>query len=95
MKYFDLLGYVCEDIVTGAKGVAESLSFDLYGCIQIAIRPQLPKDAKVDDYPDGRWFDAKRLKKISKKPVMEVPDFDLPECGPAEKPPATSLPPQS
>jgi len=95
MKYFDLLGFVCRDVVTGFEGVADSLSFDLYGCIQIGLRPKLKKDSKIDEYPEGRWFDAKRLKKVGTKPVMEAPDFDLPEIGAADKPIASSLPPRS
>lgn len=86
MKYFELLGYKCRDIVTGFEGVAESISFDLYGCIQVVLVPSIPKDSKTKEYPSGRWFDAKRLKKVNQKLVMPVPDFSEPEVGPADKP---------
>lgn len=91
--YFDLLGYKVRDCVSGFEGIAESISFDLYGCIQIALRPTLAKSAKPGEFPEGRWFDAKRLTKVSKAPVMAVPDFTKPEIGPADKPShSSSLP---
>ncbi len=93
MNYFDLLGHKCLDVVTGYEGVAESLSFDLYGCIQVALRPVVGKGAKPGDYPDGRWFDVERLKVISEKPVMNVPSFDEAMKGPADKP-GRSQPPR-
>ncbi|KKK85338.1 hypothetical protein LCGC14_2774320 [marine sediment metagenome] len=96
MQHFDLLGFVCRDLVTGFEGIADSLSFDLYGCIQIALKPRLSKDAKPGEYPDGRWFDVGRLKKVGKKPVMTVPDFfQWDEKGPATKPAANTLPARS
>ena len=92
MKYFELLGYKCRDVVTGFEGIAESISFDLYGCIQLDLRPSLKKDAKPGDFPDGRWFDAKRIKRMGKKPVMAVPSFEQTEPGPADKPRRSELP---
>ena len=75
MSYLKLMGYKCRDVVTGFEGVAESISYDLYGCIQIDLRPSYKR---TDDYPVGRWFDAKRVARIDleKKPVMEWPEFD-------------------
>lgn len=67
-----ILGMKAEDCVTGWKGIVTSICYDLYGCIQAIITPQ------VDDkstYVEGRWFDVKRLKIIDKNIVMEVPDF--------------------
>jgi hypothetical protein len=76
MRHFDKLGYEVRDLVTGYKGIAESISFDLYGCCQIAVRPPLPrKTDKPGEYPEGRYFDAHRLVVTGKKPVMKVPDF--------------------
>ncbi len=96
MMHFALLGFVCRDVVTGFEGVADSLSYDLYGCIQIALKPRLNKDAKPGEYPEGRWFDINRLKKVSKKSVMMVPDFfQWDEKGPATKPAANTLPVRS
>lgn len=91
-QHFKLLGFKVRDVVSGFEGIAESISFDLYGCIQIALRPELDKKAKPGEFPEGRWFDAKRLKPISKTPVMPVPDFNQPEIGAADKPAHSSLP---
>ena len=86
-SYMNMLGHEAEDCVTGFKGVVESVSFDLYGCVQTALRPKATEDGKLDD---GRWFDAKRLKITSAEPVMTPQNFTaLPagkEIGPAEKP---------
>lgn len=92
--HFALLGFTVRDVVSGYEGVAESISFDLYGCVQIAIRPPAPKpeNGKMAEYPDGRWFDAKRLKGVSLLPVMEVPTFETEPGGPADKPPMRSSP---
>lgn len=88
MKYLDLLGKKVEDKVTGVRGVATSISFDLYGCIQAIVTPQLDKDGKPGE---ARWFDVARLKVLSDKPVMEQPHFSAGNIlkklkGPAEKP---------
>jgi len=85
MKYLDLLGHKVTDCVTGFAGVVECVSYDLYGCIQIAVRPPVDEKGKAED---SRWFDAKRLTKVSTEPVMAAPVFELAmqEPGPAEKP---------
>lgn len=78
------LGFRVQDKITGFKGVATSVSFDLYGCMQVLINPGLQKDDKLGDQ---MWFDASRLQVLAKKPVMDVPEFDLGgEKGAAEKP---------
>ena len=91
MKYIDLLGYRCRDIVTGFEGVAESVAYDLYGCIQVCLRP--PYKQEKDEMPDGRWIDGQRLKVLEDTPVMKVPDFTSQskgkkkkEAGPADLP---------
>jgi len=87
-KNLDLLGLKAKDKVTSLSGVIESISFDLYGCIQAVIRPDtLDKDGKIQE---GRWIDVARLKIINKKPVMDVPNFDYGiqaegKQGPADK----------
>lgn len=91
-EHFKLLGFNVRDIVSGFEGVAESVSFDLYGCVQMALRPATDR-TKPGDFPDGRWFDVKRLRAISKTPVMEVPDFADPPGG-IDKPAFSSLPPR-
>lgn len=72
-KHLSLLGKKVEDKVTGSKGVVDSISFDLYGCIQAGVNPGLDKENKQ---MDCRWLDVSRLKIKSEKPVMDVPDFD-------------------
>ncbi len=50
------------------------MSFDLYGCIQADVRPtKLGEDGKL---VQGSWFDVSRLVKVSKKPLMEAPNFE-------------------
>jgi hypothetical protein len=83
-QHMEWLGYKVEDVVTGFAGVATSLSFDLYGCVQVVVTP--PVDGK-GVVPDGRWFDITRLKRTSGAPVMAVPTFEKFNApGPAEKP---------
>ena len=82
-KHIKLLGLRVSDVVTGFEGVATAVSFELYGCVQVVISPPQDKDGKI---PDGRWFDAKRLKVLCHVPVMEVPDFNKPEIGGDAKP---------
>lgn len=86
MKALELLGKKVEDKVTGFKGIVSSISFDLYGCIQAAITPQITE--KEPEPRSGGWFDIVRLKVLSKKPVIELPDF-IKAAGPAPKPPST------
>lgn len=74
-QYIDMLGYVWQDKVTTFSGVAESVSFDLYGCIQVALRPAMTKHEGKTDLPEGRWFDASRLVKTGKR-IMEIPSFE-------------------
>ena len=74
-KHMQILGFKVEDKVTGVKGVATSVCFDLYGCIQVIVTPEATSDGKKED---SSWYDIQRLKIISKKPVMELPNYD---CG--------------
>lgn len=84
-KYFDFLGYECQDTITEAKGIADSICFDLYGCVQVSLRPKVDKKG---DHPQGHWYDAKRIKVVGKKPVLVAPNFSVPagsEIGAASK----------
>ncbi len=72
-KHVDLLGLNAEDKVTGFKGVITTVSFDLYGCVQVVITPKINEDGKQGD---GHWYDVTRLKIESDERVMDVPDFD-------------------
>ena len=73
-KHFDMLGLKGECKVTGFSGVITSLSFDLYGCIQVVITPD--KTSKEGAIQEGHWFDVNRVQITSDTPVMELPDFD-------------------
>ncbi len=73
LSHFSLLGMKAVDKVTGFKGVITSLSFDLYGCITVAINPPIQKGS--DKVPNGHWFDITRLQIKGRKPVVEAPDF--------------------
>ena len=57
-EHVDTLGFKAKDKVTGYKGVVSSVSFDLYGCIQVVLTPPCGKDGKQED---GRWFDIQRI----------------------------------
>jgi hypothetical protein len=88
-KHVSLLGLKVRDKVTGFEGVVESVSFDLYGCVQAVVKPA----AKDGEIKDGRWHDIQRLEVIDSGRVMPVPSFAslaTPEGvhthGPAEKP---------
>lgn len=70
-KHVELLGFPLKDKVTGQTGVATSISFDLYGCIQVAITP-LTKDGTVNN---GNWFDVGRIEKTGNKRVLPLPNF--------------------
>lgn len=84
-KHLDLLGLKGKDLVTGFSGVITSISYDLYGCIQVIITPQIDKDGKRDD---GRWYDVNRVKITGKKPVMKQPNFDYGRIAEGKKGPA-------
>lgn len=67
----DMLGRTAKDKVTGFCGVIATVSFDLYGCVQVVITPPVDKEGKL---PDGRWFDVSRLVFDGPR-VMPVPSF--------------------
>lgn len=70
-KYIGLLGRVVKDRVTLFEGTATGVTFDLYGCVQVAVQPKIDKDSKI---PDGRWLDVGRLSHGDDR-TMPVPDF--------------------
>jgi len=59
--YFDLLGRRIKDKVSGQVGICDVLTFDLYGCIQIALTPPVDKDGK---FVEGRMLDVHRVQVI-------------------------------
>lgn len=71
-EYLAILGKKVSDRVTGFQGVATSVSFDLYGCVQVVVSPEKDIAGKI---PGADWFDHKRLFTISETPVMDVPTF--------------------
>lgn len=71
-NHIDLLGKKAKDKVTGFTGVLTGVSFDLYGCIQVVITPELDKDGKIQD---GRWLDINRVEITDENRVMPVPQF--------------------
>jgi len=86
-KHLTMLGHRGKDIVTGFKGTITSLSFDLYGCIQVCLTPKMDKDGEAKL---SKWCDRNRVK-IYGKIVMPMPDFNAGYVaeggkGPAEKP---------
>lgn len=87
-EHFKLLGFKVRDVVTGFEGVLESISFDLYGCVQAIVKGGLDEKGIPRD---GRWFDTKRLVAISDRPVMAIPAFEVVPGG-AEKPAQMSEP---
>ena len=65
-SYLELLGKRVRDRVTRMEGTATSVSFDLYGCVQVVISPGMnEKDGKLGD---GAWFDWKRIEILDHKP---------------------------
>lgn len=90
-QYMKLMGLKAKDSVTGFTGVVECVSFDLYGCVQVTLRPEI--DKKDGKPKDAHWFDHKRIEVLGKRPVMQVPNFNITvgdERGPASKPAMTS-----
>lgn len=88
-RYLQMLGYEYTDRVTGFTGVADSVCFDLYGCVQVSLMPPALTGVKGSDQPNGRWFDTTRLQRTERERVMEIPTFDriAPQAGPADKAP--------
>ncbi len=72
-RHLDLLGLRARDKVTNLEGIMTSVSFDLYGCVQVVISAPVGDDGKI---PDGVWLDINRLEILSNTVVMPVPDFD-------------------
>jgi hypothetical protein len=62
-----LLGRKVKDKVTGTIGVVSSISFDLYGCIQVVLTENLEKH---------HWLDITRVEVLDNVPVMQLPKFD-------------------
>ena len=88
-KHLALLGHQVEDKVTKFRGVVASIHFDLYGCIQATVNPGL--DKRTGKFLESHYLDVNRLKILSRKPVMDIPNFNYGvqaegKQGSAEKP---------
>jgi len=79
--FFELLGHETRDRVSGFSGIADSVCFDLYGCVQISVVAKLPDGANDPEKIKGRWFDYKRLERISDAPVLPPPTFSFEQAG--------------
>lgn len=97
--HIDLLGKTARDRITDFRGVVSSISFDLYGCVQVALSPPVDKEGKL---VDGRWFDVHRLEVVDENRKMPLPAFSTElakfgntpaehQHGPAEKPARNDL----
>ena len=84
-KHLNLLGLKVKDKITGFTGIVTSVSFDLYGCIQAIVNPGMDRDGKQKD---SHYFDVNRLKIVSSKPVMDLPNFDFGSIAEGKKRPA-------
>jgi hypothetical protein len=86
-NYMSLMGKRVRDRVTKIEGVVTSVSFDLYGCVQVVLTPGVNnKDGKLGE---SFWMDWKRLETLSTTPVMPVPSYaggPGSEAGAADKP---------
>ena len=65
-EYLEILGYTVRDKVTQFSGVASTVGFDLYGCVQVIVTPR----DNGKDTPEPRWFDFSRLEKIAKQNAL-------------------------
>lgn len=73
MSHLANLGLIGKDKVTGFKGVIDSVYFDLYGCVQYAMKPPMNKEGEVKT---SLWFDAARIEVDTKTArVMDMPNF--------------------
>lgn len=70
----ELMGRKGKDKVSGFEGIITSVSFDLYGCVQLALTP-IAKP-KAEELKHGHWFDVARIEvRDEKSRVMPIPDF--------------------
>jgi len=70
--HIELLGFKAKDKITGFEGTIDSVCFDLYGCIQVSLKPPMDNDGKI---PDGYWVDVTRIKITNKNRIVELPNF--------------------
>jgi hypothetical protein len=83
------LGLHAEDRVTGFTGVATTIGFDLYGCVQVVLTPS----HKKGELPVSQWFDIGRLVFDHKERAMDAPTFSAPNNDPSKFPKGPSIKP--
>ena len=71
-RHIELLGFRGTDKITGFTGVIDSTCFDLYGCIQVSLKPPIDKEGKI---PESFWFDVTRLSIDTTERVVALPNF--------------------
>ena len=71
-SYLMIIGWKCQDTVTGKTGVVGSAAFDLYGSMRVVMLDDIDEQGKLRG---SEWFDVSRLERLSEKPLMELPDF--------------------
>lgn len=82
-SYLDMLGYKVRDKITQFEGTAESVAFDLYGCVLVVVRPLMPPGADQEKLR-GMIFDHKRLERTGEERAMPLPTF-IDVQGPADR----------
>lgn len=70
--YLSKIGLKARDRISGFEGVISTIGFDLYGCVQAVLSPEVDKDGELKD---NHWFDFKRLEILGKEPALEQPSF--------------------
>lgn len=74
-QYISILGHEVRDKVTGFTGIATTVGFDLYGCVQVIVsQPGLTEKGETKP---GQWFDFKRLNVTVAPLVMDQPTFEF------------------
>ncbi len=92
-KHIELLGLSAKDKVTGFKGVIDSVTFDLRGCIQTSLKPPIDENGRI---PGTYWVDVTRLE-VSKERIIDPPNFSEGYVaegykGPSDKPSRRPVP---
>ena len=83
MKHLQLLGNKVTDTITGYTGVVVSVSYDITGCVQALVRPQVVDTGEMK-YPESAWLDVQRLEVYSR--VVEPPAVVSAKTGAVSKP---------
>lgn len=88
-NHLQILGLPVRDKVTKFNGFASSVVYDLYGCIQVAITPEMMEGRNPGE---TKWYDITRLEVLGDKPVVELPDYSKGYVAEGRKGPSDSRP---